>query len=71
MSGASNKSKVGLIAGLIAGLMLALLLVGVLFFLCKYRYKGNKGEVFVDVPGNCHDHHLIVKLGYTNISCEG
>ncbi|XP_022942581.1 probable LRR receptor-like serine/threonine-protein kinase At5g10290 isoform X2 [Cucurbita moschata] len=50
-SGASNKSKVGLIAGLIAGLMLALLLVGVLFFLCKYRYKGNKGEVFVDVPG--------------------
>lgn len=52
-SGASNKSKVGLIAGLIAGLIVALLLVGLLFLLCKRRYKGYKGEVFEDVPGNC------------------
>ncbi|XP_038882748.1 probable LRR receptor-like serine/threonine-protein kinase At5g10290 isoform X1 [Benincasa hispida] len=50
-SGASNKSKVGLIAGLIAGLIVAILLVGLLILLCKHRYKGYKGEVFEDVPG--------------------
>ncbi|XP_004146879.1 LOW QUALITY PROTEIN: probable LRR receptor-like serine/threonine-protein kinase At5g10290 [Cucumis sativus] len=50
-SGASNKSKVGLLAGPISGLMVTLLLVGLLLLLCKHRYKGYKGEVFEDVPG--------------------
>ncbi|KAG7031285.1 putative LRR receptor-like serine/threonine-protein kinase, partial [Cucurbita argyrosperma subsp. argyrosperma] len=50
-SGSSNKPKVGLIVGIIAGFTVALLLVGVLFFLCKGRYKGYKREEFVDVAG--------------------
>lgn len=53
LSGSSNKPKVGLIVGIIAGFTVALLLVGVLFFLCKGRYKGYKHEVFEDVAGNC------------------
>lgn len=51
LSGSSNKPKVGLIVGIIAGFTVALLLVGVLFFLCKGRYKGYKREEFVDVAG--------------------
>ncbi|KAE8693231.1 putative LRR receptor-like serine/threonine-protein kinase [Hibiscus syriacus] len=49
-SGSSHKPKVGLIVGIVGGFVI-LLFVGLLFFLCKRRRKGNKGEVFVDVAG--------------------
>ncbi|MFQ6633061.1 hypothetical protein Gotur_011611, partial [Gossypium turneri] len=50
-SGSSQKPKVGIIVGIIGGFIILLLFSSLLFFLCKGRRKGYKGEVFVDVAG--------------------
>ncbi|XVE86796.1 hypothetical protein DITRI_Ditri18aG0062900 [Diplodiscus trichospermus] len=50
-SGSSQKPKVGIIVGVVGGFLILLLFGGLLFFLCKGRQKGYKGEVFVDVAG--------------------
>ncbi|XVF17267.1 hypothetical protein REPUB_Repub10bG0105200 [Reevesia pubescens] len=50
-SGSLQKPKVGIIVGIVGGFIILLLFGGLLFFLCKARQKGYKGEVFVDVAG--------------------
>ncbi|XVF61602.1 hypothetical protein PTKIN_Ptkin08bG0143400 [Pterospermum kingtungense] len=50
-SGSLQKPKVGIIVGIVGGSIIFLLFGGLLFFLCKGRQKGCKGEVFVDVAG--------------------
>ncbi|XWS41587.1 hypothetical protein CRYUN_Cryun17cG0094700 [Craigia yunnanensis] len=50
-SGSLQKPKVGIIVGIVGGFIILLLFGGLLFFLCKCRQKGYKGEVFVDVAG--------------------
>uniref|UniRef100_A0A7C9D9X0 non-specific serine/threonine protein kinase n=1 Tax=Opuntia streptacantha TaxID=393608 RepID=A0A7C9D9X0_OPUST len=50
-SGSSNKTKIGVIVGVIGGFLGVLLIGGLLFCVCKGRYKGYKREVFVDVAG--------------------
>ena len=53
LAGSSQKPKVGIIVGIVGGFII--LLFGVLlFFLCKGRQKGYRGEVFVDVAGYCY-----------------
>ncbi|XWS33340.1 hypothetical protein CRYUN_Cryun22dG0073400 [Craigia yunnanensis] len=50
-SGSLQKPKVGIIVGIVGGFIIFLLFGGLLFFLCKGRRKGYRGEVFVDVAG--------------------
>ncbi|CAI0422368.1 unnamed protein product [Linum tenue] len=50
-SGDSHKPKVGIIVGIVVGLSSILLAGGLMYFICKYRHKGYKREVFVDVAG--------------------
>ncbi|XP_022751084.1 probable LRR receptor-like serine/threonine-protein kinase At5g10290 isoform X2 [Durio zibethinus] len=50
-SGSSQKPKVGIIVGIVGGFIILILFGGLLFFLCKCRQKGYRGEVFVDVAG--------------------
>ncbi|GMH11891.1 hypothetical protein Nepgr_013732 [Nepenthes gracilis] len=50
-AGSSKKAKLGIIFGILGALGGALLIGGLLFRFCRDRYKGDKREVFVDVPG--------------------
>ncbi|KAG5241823.1 LRR receptor serine/threonine-protein kinase [Salix suchowensis] len=50
-SGASHKSKTGIIVGVVGGFTVLFLLGGLLFFIYKGRHKGYKRDVFVDVAG--------------------
>lgn len=49
--GSSNKRKLGVVLGVVGGVAFVLLIFSLVFVICKARYKRNKGEVFVDVPG--------------------
>ncbi|OAY70998.1 probable LRR receptor-like serine/threonine-protein kinase At5g10290 [Ananas comosus] len=48
--GGSHNSKVGVVVGSIGGAAV-FIVIGVVFVFCKGRKKGNRREVFVDVPG--------------------
>ncbi|CAN1761488.1 Probable LRR receptor-like serine/threonine-protein kinase At5g10290 [Linum perenne] len=50
-SGAPRKPKVGIIVGVVGGLVCILLAGGLIYFICMYRHRGFKHEVFVDVAG--------------------
>ncbi|KAF8377314.1 hypothetical protein HHK36_030689 [Tetracentron sinense] len=50
-TGASHKSKIGIMFGTIGGVIGLLLCGSLLFFLWKGRHKGYRREVFVDVAG--------------------
>lgn len=55
LAGGSHNSKVGVVVGSIGGAAV-FIVIGVVFVFCKGRKKGNRREVFVDVPGlssNC------------------
>ncbi|CAN0878359.1 LRR receptor kinase SERK2, partial [Linum grandiflorum] len=50
-TGASHKSKVGVIVGVVGGLVCILVAGGLIYLVCKYRHRRFKHEVFVDVAG--------------------
>ena len=61
LAGSSQKPKVGIIVGIVGGFIILLLFGGLLFFLCKGRQKGCKGEAFVDVAGYCYLSYFWMK----------